>query len=970
MHLLSLGTLDSFFVRVVGAFPLEFGLGGAFSMIVDKPVIEEVRARVADRVFREVVESKGGLNEFLEAFKQATFGMDGNRFSADLDKFIEDYQSVYLDVPEGERWGNASVIWPNGDWALKGDGSEELNAAVGRLAKLSPQLGPDDKQQARWRAFYEDVGRIVPGTGMPGGVSYLLGNFLKSWGDLKGGQATVTIERKKIEFDALACEAVVDFIEAVVACDYRAKLIRTRGLWKVINEYELCYDKNVRRRGQLQFGDVARVMGGPNGLASVDNEEGNAALTYRLDAEFDHWLLDEFQDTSRMQWKAISGLVDEVVQDSEGRRSYFQVGDTKQSIYGWRGGDPKLFNEVLELYKNGVEVKSLAVSYRSGPDVIEMVNQAFDDRDLLKQWLPDAAVDAFHWKKHSCSNKTEGLGGYAALWHPNVEKVKEEDVLDLLVETVKEIDPLGRGLSCAILCRGGKMIDKVMDRLRSAGIEEVDGGAKASAATDNPVTLALLSLIKLAGHPGDTFAEGHLAMTAIGDWMKREACSKGKLVMESLRLIHAEGFEQLVELWQQRLKESGDLDDAFACYRLSALKSMARNFDEDGDRSVDGFLDFVRGQKMQETSSGNAIQVMTIHNSKGLGFDVVILPELTGGSKTLTHVDSGLSQGATEGEAWVMDMPNKEFQQLDPLLKKHREDLEAASGFESLCVLYVAMTRAKQGLYLLSPPRGKSTASNFLGILNAALNEEEEEADSSAVGDCEVEVIYERGDRRWFEDHEQKEKEASGKDLVPSDDEPIELGFGGRRAKHHTASEHEQRKVGAELLFSSAGSDARNYGNEVHAVFEQIEWIDGEQGVDDVLQGIQAGDEVVEDVRQCLSESTVLELFRKKEGVSEVWCEKAFELLLDGEWISGVFDRVVLIRDGEGGKVLSADIVDYKTSRVEGEEEIAVEAEYYRSQMTVYRQALAKLTSMDEKAIRCLLVFTRPRVVWEVMGEL
>jgi len=149
-----------------------------------------------------------------------------------------------------------------------------------------------------------------------------------------------------------------------------------------------------------------------------------------------------------------------------------------------------------------------------------------------------------------------------------------------------------------------------------------------------------------------------------------------------------------------------------------------------------------------------------------------------------------------------------------------------------------------------------------------------------------------------------------------------------------------------------------------HAVFEQIEWIESERDIEKALEGIQARGEILKDVAECLEEPSVLELFVKKEEAVELWREKAFELLIDNKWISGVFDRVVLVRDGEGGKVIGADIIDYKTSKVEGEEEIAAEAAYYRSQMDVYQQALTKLTGLSETKIHCLLVFTQPKVVW------
>ncbi|MFK5923784.1 MAG: UvrD-helicase domain-containing protein [Verrucomicrobiota bacterium] len=968
LHRLSLGTLDSFFVRVVGAFPLEFGLGGEFSMMVEKPKIEAVRARVAEQVFRQVVKDQQGLDEFLAAFKQATFGIEENSFFRNLDKFVEDYQKLYLDVPGEQKWGDAAAIWPRGKWALQGDGRAELNQAVGKLALLAPELGSEDKQQKRWQAFFEDTKKIVPGMALPKAVNYLTDNFLLQWDELKAGEARITIERKKIEFDAITCQAVVDFVEAVMAMNIAAKLKRTHGVWKVIDAYEKCYNENVRRRGQLQFEDVARVMGGENGLYEGAENGVSFELAYRLDAQFDHWLLDEFQDTSRVQWRAIKELVDEVVQDSEGRRSYFQVGDTKQSIYGWRGGDPKLFGEVLEQYRNGVEVSSLSVSYRSGPAVIETVNQVFGARDVLKQWLPDESVEAFHWQDHACSDKTAQLPAFAALWHPDVAKAKEEEVLDLMVETVKEIDPIGRGLSCAILCRGGVMLNKVMDRLREAGIDEVDGGAKSSIADDNPVTLSLLSLIKLTGHPGDRFAAGHLKMTPVGEWMQGEGVSMKRLALDSLRLIHTEGYEALVELWAQRFAAAGNLQDDFALQRMGELQDLARLFDQDGGRSVDLFLDFVKGKKVKAVASSKAIQVMTIHGSKGLGFDVVILPELIGGNKNLTSVDSGLSQGGDEDEPWVLDLPSKVFQQLDPVLRRHLEGLQAASGFESLCVLYVAMTRAKQGLYMLAPSYGSSTALNFLALLEATLREEGQgdERRSTLVGSCEALISYTCGERQWYEGHALISRDStvtqdSGE--TPPTDLPIELGLGSKRERHRTPSEHKQSSYGAETLFSVGGAVARDFGNEVHAVFEQIDWIGLDQNVETVLQQIDAGEEVLTHVNQALQHESIAGLFDKGDAQVELWREKAFELLLEGEWISGIFDRVVLRRDAASGTLLSADIIDYKTSRVEEGEEIAAEAEVYRTQMTAYREALGKLTGLQEGAIRCLLVFTRPGVV-------
>jgi ATP-dependent helicase/nuclease subunit A len=84
--------------------------------------------------------------------------------------------------------------------------------------------------------------------------------------------------------------------------------------------------------------DLPRPM-----LSQIPGDEERLRIDYRLDARYDHWLLDEFQDTNYTQWSVIENLIDEAVQDTTDERTLFQVGDVKQAIYAWRGGDTRLF---------------------------------------------------------------------------------------------------------------------------------------------------------------------------------------------------------------------------------------------------------------------------------------------------------------------------------------------------------------------------------------------------------------------------------------------------------------------------------------------------------------------------------------------------------------------------------------------------------------------------------------------------
>src|SRR5690606_12687583 len=100
--------------------------------------------------------------------------------------------------------------------------------------------------------------------------------------------------------------------------------------------------------GWLVFSDLPVLL--MRGLSGERTGLGAQDLIYRLDGRTDHWLIDEFQDTSRIQWKVLSAFIDEILQDSSGQRTFFCVGDVKQSIYGWRDGDARLFDEIRERY--------------------------------------------------------------------------------------------------------------------------------------------------------------------------------------------------------------------------------------------------------------------------------------------------------------------------------------------------------------------------------------------------------------------------------------------------------------------------------------------------------------------------------------------------------------------------------------------------------------------------------------------
>tara|TARA_B100000929_G_scaffold175506_1_gene138931 strand:- start:276 stop:728 length:453 start_codon:yes stop_codon:yes gene_type:complete len=145
------------------------------------------------------------------------------------------------------------------------------------------------------------------------------------------------------------------------------------------------------------------------------------------------------------------------------------------------------------------------------------------------------------------------------------------------------------------------------------------------------------------------------------------------------------------------------------------------------------------------------------------------------------------------------------------------------------------------------------------------------------------------------------------------------------------------------------------FGSAVHAVFECIEWWNDKAKAK--VEGLRESEtEAVEVVEKCLKTEEIAALFQHDGDEAAVWRERAFELVMEEEICSGVFDRVV-VHDGH------AEVIDFKTDRVKNEADITEAVDRHREQMEWYRRVLTQLTVLPGARITCRLLFTHPRRV-------
>jgi ATP-dependent exoDNAse (exonuclease V) beta subunit len=421
--------------------------------------------------------------------------------------------------------------------------------------------------------------------------------------------------------------------------------------------------------------------------------------------------------------------------------------------------------------------------------------------------------------------------------------------------------------------------------------------------------------MKFLASPLERIAEEQFLASPFGFLADQDS---GAFHTKVLKLISEVGLAATLSNLVREAVQAGRIDAA----SVEAFLEAAFDYDAQKKTGEDlrSFLEFVEHRVEQESETPGVVRVMTTHFSKGLGMDMVILPELSGKGLSDLRETQGISLHRNcHGEVeWGLSLPSKDICAADETLAAAREQLRARQAYENFCVLYVAMTRAKQALYCLhAPTKDIKNTGRWL----------QEFFPQGNGPDPDNRIL---GNPKWFESFECKR-------LEPVIIKGTKLQRPIAETKNNSPSSHEGEDIAAGIILG--GGEARHLGTEVHELLAQVEWLG------DAPDYSGSSHEAASLVRDFL-QSPRAEILRKPEEKISVWRERSFDVQIAGHPVSGIFDRVHISIDGDGNPT-SAQIYDFKTDK--GPADLHAK---YRDQLDAYIQSAALLLQIPVEKVK------------------
>jgi len=919
IHRLRVSTLDSFFQQIAGNLSLELGMPADWNIME-----EDDRSPLLLEGIRELL-SQLGKDKSVELMHLLFKGETRSSVTREINTLLKELAAVY-DESTPDAWRQLQ----HREKQLPVDEIERLVVALEKAEIAQTQKGESNKTMlnARNKDLNTIRDAIATGREIPWIEIGAKGMCLKVV------DGTYTFSRA--EMPQSLRDVYDDIVYQVCATVVHRLASQTEAMGELLDELTSVVDKLKNRYRLFDFSDITnrlsqasldaqfrqiahRINANTHHLL-LDEFQDTSPNQWRVLRPFAQRIVgargegqgtrDEFREQSSgskvqsEEHKLLCSLRSDLCSSHPSplipHPSFFCVGDVKQAIYGWRGGVAAIF-DAIENDLGSLKEEYLDTSYRSCQAVIDTVNKVFStigsNAALNANAYDRATLEAAdHWAKRFEHHQTARvkLTGCCSLrtsllqptqFDANGEPIKPslEDrnlahlryVIDAIVTRHRQSPKKTIG----VLTRTNKMVQRIIFGLRSEGIEASEEGG--NPLDQSPAVELILSALSLADYPGNRVACYHLAHSPLGCATSATNPLLGitpenyrdEVTMQSIshrirERLMLEGYPTVLHEWVTQIAPVCDQRDLG---RMIQLLELAAAYQRKAKIRTTPFINLVRAKHV-ESPTPSPIKVMSIHKSKGLQFDIVVLPEFEAklaGSKT-PRVVAGREESPTSPVSAVLAYPAKDIRPFLPeRFQKIAELNETERIEESLCVLYVAMTRAVHELLMILMPEegareeGRGASGNqspkpttlpktLAGVLQAGLDVKEPMVVSGIADRSTGAILYQHGDRNWAA--ESAERETQSTKIKESSDLPkveqyftIQLATKSKKSSKNLTRKTPSGQEGtrgegrgmwdeereshfpphASRLSSLAPRPSPlTWGTAMHACFEQIIWLE------------------------------------------------------------------------------------------------------------------------------------------------
>ncbi|MGC1244344.1 MAG: UvrD-helicase domain-containing protein [Chryseosolibacter sp.] len=761
----AISTIDAFFQKVIRSFIREAGITGDYRLEVDQDAVLE---EVIDNLIDELGDNKE-LTDWVVDFakenleNERSWDVRYNLIDFAREIFREEFKGIEDVVNKTTSEKDFFKRLRDKLWSVRNAFLNEINQPARHCIQLIESKGwkAEDFKYGKTSGLLTFLGANASAKNL--GKCKIPGERIKNdfvvpenWPNKKVSHAH--------EIMALARQELVPCLEKILVAfelQYKQALSAEVALQNMY-VFGLITDISRKLREYKDENNLMLLADAPKFLNGVIRDSDTPFIYEKVGSFYRNYLIDEFQDTSGLQWQNFQPLI---VNSLDQGYPSLVVGDVKQAIYRWRGGDLSLLQEQIIglIGKDRVDIRELDNNYRSATRIVEFNNSVFKSASRLLIPGIGASLSSLAYEdvEQKVSKKEEGFVAVQFIAEyssgndgegPSSNQSWKEIALDQIPLTMEKLQENGAALKdIAILVRkndeGQKIANFLLQYKNSSKAKagcSYDVVSNESLRIDGAATVnLLLGAMRYLLNNDDAIARAQLGYEfarlhepsrelsevfavsnqAIFENNLPAAFTKGKGALKKLPLI--ELTETLIDIFQLG-KVNGEL------VYIQTFQDLVLEFNSRERNDLGAFLEWWEANKqkksIQISGEVNAAQILTIHKSKGLQFRYVIIPFC---AWSLDH------EQWQAPNLWVRsdEGPFRDAGYLPVKYSKNLEDTFFSEFYaeektkiylDNLNLLYVALTRAEVGLVVFAPAiETRGAKGSIAGLLHDSIQSED-----------------------------------------------------------------------------------------------------------------------------------------------------------------------------------------------------------------------------------------------------